>query len=57
MRMTVTAEGVETAEQLDLVRKLGCDNAQGFFLSAPLPAVGVPAAASPSVAALVSTVE
>ena len=55
MRMLVTAEGVETLEQLDLVRKLGCDNAQGFYLSAPLPAVGVPAAASPSVAALVST--
>jgi diguanylate cyclase (GGDEF)-like protein len=57
MRMTVTAEGVETHQQLDLVRKLGCDNAQGFYLSAPLPAVGVPAAASPSVAALVATVD
>jgi diguanylate cyclase (GGDEF)-like protein len=54
MRMTVTAEGVETLEQLDLVRKLGCDNAQGYYLSAPLPAVGVPAAASPAVAALVA---
>jgi diguanylate cyclase (GGDEF)-like protein len=54
MRMTVTAEGVETLEQLDMVRKLGCDNAQGYYLSAPLPAVGVPAAASPSVAALVT---
>ena len=54
MHMTVTAEGVETAEQLDAVRLLGCDEAQGYFFSAPLPGVGVMAAASPEVAALVA---
>jgi diguanylate cyclase (GGDEF)-like protein len=54
MHMTVTAEGVETAEQLDAVRRLGCDEAQGYFLSAPLPGIGVTAAASPDVAALVA---
>jgi EAL domain-containing protein (putative c-di-GMP-specific phosphodiesterase class I) len=54
MHMTVTAEGVETAEQLDAVRVLGCDEAQGYFFSAPLPGVGVMAAASPEVAALVA---
>ncbi|MDQ1374099.1 MAG: hypothetical protein QOJ09_1437, partial [Actinomycetota bacterium] len=53
MHMTVTAEGIETAEQLAAVRALGCDDAQGYFLSAPLPGVGVNAAASPDVAALV----
>jgi predicted signal transduction protein with EAL and GGDEF domain len=32
------AEGVETAEQLELLASLGCDVVQGFFLSPPLPA-------------------
>lgn len=36
--MTTTAEGVETREQLDLVRRLGCTDVQGFFYSAPLSA-------------------
>ncbi len=36
--MTTTAEGVETREQLDLVRKLGCTDVQGFYYSPPVPA-------------------
>jgi diguanylate cyclase (GGDEF)-like protein len=36
--LTVVAEGVESQAQLDQVRKLGCDLAQGFHLSPPLPA-------------------
>jgi EAL domain-containing protein (putative c-di-GMP-specific phosphodiesterase class I) len=36
--MTVVAEGVETDRQLDLVRELGCDQAQGFHLASPVPA-------------------
>ena len=36
--LTVTAEGVETAEQLRLLRELGCDTAQGFFVARPLEA-------------------
>jgi diguanylate cyclase (GGDEF)-like protein len=35
--MSITAEGVETAEQLRLVKRQGCDEAQGFLLSRPLP--------------------
>jgi diguanylate cyclase (GGDEF)-like protein len=35
--MTTTAEGVETREQLDLVRHLGCTDVQGFFYSPPVP--------------------
>ncbi len=35
--MTTTAEGVETREQLDLVRRLGCTDVQGFFYSRPVP--------------------
>jgi len=36
--LTVIAEGVETAAQLAEVRELGCDYAQGYLLSPPLPA-------------------
>ena len=32
------AEGVETAEQLKVLRKLGCHQAQGYYFSPPLPA-------------------
>jgi diguanylate cyclase (GGDEF)-like protein len=35
--MTITAEGVETEAQLDLVRQQGCTEVQGFLLSPPLP--------------------
>jgi diguanylate cyclase (GGDEF)-like protein len=34
----VVAEGVETAESWEMLRQMGCDMAQGFFISAPLPA-------------------
>jgi diguanylate cyclase (GGDEF)-like protein/PAS domain S-box-containing protein len=32
------AEGVETQLQLDVLRSFGCDMAQGYFLSKPIPA-------------------
>jgi EAL domain-containing protein (putative c-di-GMP-specific phosphodiesterase class I) len=34
--LTVTAEGVETREQLQLLLELGCDVAQGYLISHPL---------------------
>jgi EAL domain-containing protein (putative c-di-GMP-specific phosphodiesterase class I) len=34
--MDVVAEGVETEEQLRLLRKLECENGQGFLFSTPL---------------------
>jgi len=37
LSMTTTAEGVETREQLDRVRELGCTDVQGFFYSPPVP--------------------
>ena len=37
LNLTVTAEGVETPEQMKLLRELGCDVAQGFFVAKPLP--------------------
>jgi EAL domain-containing protein (putative c-di-GMP-specific phosphodiesterase class I) len=33
----VVAEGVETQEQLDLLRSYGCNSAQGYFFSRPIP--------------------
>jgi diguanylate cyclase (GGDEF)-like protein/PAS domain S-box-containing protein len=36
--MSVVAEGVETLEQLDQLRALGCDSAQGFYFSHPVEA-------------------
>jgi EAL domain-containing protein (putative c-di-GMP-specific phosphodiesterase class I) len=34
--LTATAEGVETSEQLRLVRELGCDIVQGYLISPPI---------------------
>jgi len=36
--MSVVAEGVETADQLDHVQREGCTQVQGFYFSRPLPA-------------------
>jgi diguanylate cyclase (GGDEF)-like protein/PAS domain S-box-containing protein len=36
--LDVVAEGVETAELWDRLRELGCNTAQGYFLSRPMPA-------------------
>lgn len=38
LRLTVLAEGVETAEQLALLRNMDCDMAQGYYFSRPLAA-------------------
>ncbi len=35
--LAVTAEGVETGEQLAELRRLGCESVQGFYLSRALP--------------------
>lgn len=36
--LSVTAEGIETAGQLALIRAIGCDEGQGFYLAMPMPA-------------------
>jgi len=40
--MRTVAEGVETAEQLRMLRLCRCDQAQGFFFARPTAAVDVP---------------
>ena len=36
--LEVVAEGIEDQPTWDLLTKLGCDTAQGYFISKPLPA-------------------
>jgi EAL domain-containing protein (putative c-di-GMP-specific phosphodiesterase class I) len=42
--LQVVAEGVETVEQFTLIRSLGCDAVQGYFVSAPVKPVQIDAA-------------
>jgi EAL domain-containing protein (putative c-di-GMP-specific phosphodiesterase class I) len=42
LKMATVAEGVETVEQLDRLRQLGCSAAQGYLFSRPVPAEDVP---------------
>jgi diguanylate cyclase (GGDEF)-like protein len=41
--MRTVAEGVETQEQLQMLKQVGCDQAQGYLLARPNPAADVPA--------------
>jgi diguanylate cyclase (GGDEF)-like protein/PAS domain S-box-containing protein len=37
LHVDITAEGVETAEQLALLQQLGCQTGQGYYFAKPLP--------------------
>jgi EAL domain-containing protein (putative c-di-GMP-specific phosphodiesterase class I) len=39
--LAAVAEGVEDQETLEMLSRLGCDLAQGFYLSRPLPAANI----------------
>ena len=41
--MTVTAEGIETPEQYEMLRRENCHQVQGFLLGRPGPAMDIPA--------------
>ncbi len=43
LSMRIVAEGVETEEQLALLRALGCDEYQGYLFARPMEAAAVPA--------------
>jgi diguanylate cyclase (GGDEF)-like protein len=36
LKMQVLAEGVETAKQADILRQMGCEEAQGYFFARPM---------------------
>ncbi len=38
LEMSTTAEGVETAEQADMIREMGCTKIQGYYFGRPMTA-------------------
>ncbi|MBO4643316.1 MAG: EAL domain-containing protein, partial [Alphaproteobacteria bacterium] len=40
--LEIVSEGVETKEQLELLKQQGCDIIQGYYISKPIPASDIP---------------
>lgn len=38
LNLEIIAEGVETKEQVDLLKSIGCDQVQGYYYAKPMPA-------------------
>ena len=51
LQLDTTAEGVETAEQFELLRAAGCTQAQGFLFSRPVPSGALDFTASTAIGA------
>ena len=47
-RSRIFAEGVETASELDVLRSLGVDKVQGYFVGRPMPLYKRGSAGQPS---------
>ena len=54
MNLSVTAEGIETALELDVLRQLGCPSAQGYLFSKPVDATRIDEVIHTHYASLVS---
>jgi diguanylate cyclase (GGDEF)-like protein len=52
LNMSVVAEGVETEQQLEILKKLGCEFGQGYLFSRPLPAPAAEQAIAHSINAI-----
>ena len=37
MKLSVVAEGVETVDQLERLREIGCEYVQGYYFAKPMP--------------------
>ena len=49
LKVSVVAEGVETPEQIDYLRRIGCGEAQGYGLARPQTAAEVKSLLTPAV--------
>ncbi len=43
LKLDTTAEGIETQEQMTMLKALGCDDVQGFHIARPMPAEAIAA--------------